>query len=112
MTLEENIKNWVILDNKIKQLNDEIKTLKGQKTSYNHDIIEYIYSNNLENATIKIRDGKLKFNNTNYPQPLTYKFLYECLNKFFKNDEQSSGIIAFIKSEREIKTIKEIKRFY
>ena len=31
MSLEENIKKWVLLDNNIKQLNDKIKNLKNGK---------------------------------------------------------------------------------
>ena len=58
----------------------------------------------------KISDGKLKFVNVNYPQPLTYKFLFICLTKFIKDEKKISEIINFIKSEREIKSITEIKR--
>ena len=111
MSLEENIKNWVILDNNIKDLTEKIKILKGEKASYNKNIIEYISYNSLDNATIKIRNGKLKFVDVNYPQILTYKFLFNCLNKFLNNDEQVMKIINFIKSERDIKTVREIKRY-
>ena len=61
MSLEENVKKWVLLDNNIKQLNDQIKSLKQEKSSHNNDILRYISSNNLDNATIKINNGKLKF---------------------------------------------------
>ena len=111
MSLEENIKKWVILDNNIKELKKKIKLLKEDKASYNKNIIQFISSNNLDNATIKIRNGKLKFVDINYPQPLTYKFLFNCLNKFLNNDNQVMEIITFIKSEREIKTVREIKRY-
>ena len=105
MSLEENIRKWVFLDNNIKALNEKIKLLKKEKISYNEDILNYISTNELANATIKISDGKLRFVNTNYPQPLTYKFIYECLNKCFQDEKKVLDIINFIKSEREIKTI-------
>lgn len=112
MSLEENIKKWVLLDNNIKELNEKIKILKYDKASYNKNIIQFISSNNLNNATIKINDGKLKFVDSNYSQPLTYKFLFNCLNKFLNDDNQVMEIINFIKSEREIKTVREIKRYF
>jgi len=111
MSLEENIKKWVILDNKIKEINNELKNIRFQKIKYNKTILEYISNNNLDNATIKINDGKLKFVNTNYSQPLTYKFIYDCLNKYHHNEDKSIEIINFIKAQREIKTMKEIKRY-
>jgi hypothetical protein len=110
MSLEENVKKWVLLDNNIKQLNTQIKNLKNEKILYNKTILDYVSSNNLDNATIKINDGKLKFTDVNYSQPLTYKYLFNCLNKFLNDDEQVLEIINFIKSEREVKTIREIKR--
>ena len=111
MSLEENIKKWVLLDNTIKELNEKIKLLKNDKASYNNNIIHYISSNNLDNATIKIRNGKLKFVDVNYSQSLTYKFLFNCLNKFLNNNDQVIEIINYIKSEREVKTVREIKRY-
>ena len=110
MSLEENIKKWVILDNKIKEINNELKLMKTEKTSYNNNIINYISSNDLDKAIIKINNGKLRFVDINYPQPLTYKFIFECLNKHYRDENKSLQLVNFIKSEREIKTIKEIKR--
>ena len=111
-SLEENIKKWVLLDNNIKALNDQIKKIKAEKHKYNETILDYISRKELDNVTIKISDGKLKFVDVNYSQPLTYKYVYECLNKYYHNDnDKSLEIINFIKSERNIKTIREIKRF-
>tara|TARA_A100001015_G_C15003364_1_gene719557 strand:+ start:1535 stop:1891 length:357 start_codon:yes stop_codon:yes gene_type:complete len=112
MSLETNIKKWVALDNNIKQLNEQIKKLKDEKMSYNKDILEYVSNNNLDNATIKINNGTLKFVNSNSSQVLTYTFLLDCLKKFINNDDKAMEIIKFIKSQREIKTVKEIKRYY
>lgn len=111
MVFEENIKKWLILDNKIKELNNQLKSIRSEKNQYNNNIIEYISNNNLDNATIKIHDSKLKFMNTNYSQPLSYKFIYDALNKYYHNEDKTIEIINFIKSQREVKIIKEIKRF-
>ena len=112
MTLEEDIRQWIQLDNNIKQLNHEIKKIKSQKETYNNNILEHITSNNLNNAIVKFGNDKLRFMDTNYSQPLTYKFISECLYKYFDYDENKAvEIIQFIKSQRQIKIVKEIKRF-
>ena len=111
MSLEENIKKWVVLDKKIKEITNNLKDLRTEKTKYNDSILTYVSNNNLENATVKITDGKLRFINTNYSQPLTYKYIFNCLNKYYKNDDEALDIINFIKSQREIKTLREIKRY-
>ena len=113
MTLEENIKNWIKLDNEIKQLSMDLKRLRVQKEDYNQNILGHIKENNLENAVVKIGDGRLKFIDTNHPQPLSYKFISECLCDYFEDDREIvMEIMYHIKSKRTIKTTKEIKRYY
>jgi len=111
MSLEENIKQWITMDNNIKKLTNEIKQLRTEKELYNNNILEYISRNNLENATVKIGNEQLRFADINKPQPLTYQFICQCLCKYYDNDDEKVlNIIEFIKSQRNIKTIKEIKR--
>ena len=111
MSLEENIKKWVLLDNNIQTLNHKIKTLKEEKSTYNNFILQYILEQNLNNATIKINDGKLRFVNINHSQPLTFRFIYECLVNYFSDTNKAREIINYIKLQRNIKTTTEIKRY-
>ena len=112
MSLEENIKHWVQLDNDIKQLSANIKNLRLEKETYNNSILEYISENNLDNAVVKICDETLKFVDVQQYQPLTYKFICEALCDYFENnDETIMEIICHLKAKRKQKTIKEIKRY-
>lgn len=112
MTLEENIKNWVVLDNSIKELANRLKDLREKRDNYNYEILSYINENNLTNATIKVSDGNLKFVDSKIAQPLTYKFLNDSMQKFFKDKELTDKFIKFMKTQREIKISKDIKRTY
>ena len=113
MTFQDDIKKYVFIDNEIKEILNKLKNLRQEKNIYNEKIINYIESNNLEQATIKLNDGKLNFINSQHNQVLTFKYLESCFNKFFKNQpEISKLLLTFIKNEREIKYIKEIKRTY
>lgn len=112
MSFEENIRKWVQIDNEIKAKLLTIKQLRLERERYNENIIEYITENELGNATVKIGDGKLRFIDSNYPQPLTYKFICETLCEYFQDDDEMvKEILCFIKSKRNIKTVKEIKRY-
>ena len=113
MTFQDDIKKYVNLDNEIKEITDRLKHLRKEKSIYNEKIINYIQNNNLEEATIKINDGKLNFSNIQQHQILTFKYLELCFIKFFKNQpDVSKLLLKFIKNERDIKYIKEIKRSY
>jgi len=112
MALAENVKKWVRLDNEIKNLTSEIRLLRLQKDEYNTNILDYISENSLDNAIINLGDGRLKFIDVNHTKPLTYKFVCECLCDYFKDDDETvMEIICHIKSKRNIKTTREIRRY-
>ena len=87
MSFEDNIRKWIQIDNTIKEKQLSIKQLKVEKEQYNENILEYLSENNLENATIKIGDGKLRLVENNTPQALTFKFICESLCEYFQDDE-------------------------
>ena len=112
MTFQDNIKTWVTLDNNIKTLSDEIKLLREKKKLLNNSILEYVNTNNLTTATININDGSLRFTNIKTTKAITLKYLDECLNELITDKNQIASILEYIKSNREINEIQEIKRTF
>ena len=111
MSFENQIQQWVSIDNQIKQMNEKIKEMRGKRPLLENQLISYADSNNLSNSAIKISDGKLKFANTRVPEPITFKYLEKTLGEIIKNDSQVKLIIEHIKQKRAIKIVPEIKRF-
>ena len=111
MNFENQIKEWVSIDNQIKQLNEKTKELREKRDSLENNITNYAKSNNLSNASVKIGDGRLKFVNTNVTEPLTFKYLERSLGEVIKNETQVKLILEYIKKNRSVKVIPEIKRF-
>ena len=109
--MENNIKNWLLLDNKIKELNQKINELREKKNSYKNDIYQHVTNNNLNNATIKIGNDYLKFVETKQNTPISYKFLIEALKNCLTDENDIENIINYIKTNRESKIINDIKRF-
>lgn len=112
MSFENNIKTWVKTDNEIKKLSDKIKELKGERVKIEEIILNHAENNNLSNATIQVNDGKLKFVNSKYTQPLTLKYINECLTNCIENENDIETIMCYIKTNRSCKTNCEIKRYY
>jgi hypothetical protein len=112
MSFEQNIQQWVSIDNKMKQLSDQIKELRDKKNTLNDLILSHVEKSNLSNATLQITDGKLKFIKTKDTQQLTFKYLETCLHEIIKNEDQVSRIVEYVKNKRDVKYVPEIKRFY
>jgi dihydroorotase len=111
MSFENQIQQWVQLDNQLKQINEKTKELREKRNALEQNITNYASSNNLSNATVQISDGKLKFANTKVPEPLTFKYLEKTLSEVIKNESQVKLIMEHIKQKRAVKIVPEIKRF-
>lgn len=111
MSFENQIQQWIILDNEIKKTYEKIKELREKRNTYETNIISYASTNNLSNSTIKINDCKLKLANTKVAEPLTFKYLEKSLYEVIKNESQVKLIIEHIKENRKTKLTQEIKRY-
>jgi predicted transcriptional regulator len=112
MSFENQIQQWVQIDNQLKSVNEKVKELREKKNSISEKINNHIEENQLNKAVVKISDGQLKFVKIKETQPLTFKYLETCLSEIIKNEEQVKKIVEYIKNKREVKYIPEIKRFY
>jgi len=112
MSFEEQIQQWVQIDNQLKSFNEKVKELRDKKNIIFQQINNNIEEKQLNNATIKITNGQLKFVKIKETQPLTFKYLETCLSEIIKNEEQVKKIVEYIKNKRQVNYITEIKRYY
>jgi len=112
MSFEEQIQQWVQIDNQLKSFNEKVKELRDKKNIIFQQINHNIEENQLNNTTIKITNGQLKFVKIKETQPLTFKYLETCLSEIIKNEEQVKKIVEYVKNKRQVNYITEIKRYY
>jgi hypothetical protein len=112
MNLENEIKEWVSIDNKLHLLNEQIKDLRERKSNVNEKVVTFMENNHLENKTIQISDGYLKFGESKITAPLTFRYLEKSLAEIISNESQRKQIIQYLKDNRDVKTMREIKRFH
>lgn len=109
---EAQIKQWVLLDNQLKELNERTKEAREKRRKLEESLTTYASTNNLSNSTIQIGGGtKLKFATANVAEPLTFKYLEKALSQVIRNPTQVKQIVDHVKQNREIKTVPEIKRY-
>lgn len=112
MSFESQWQTWVTLDDRIKQLNDELRELRDEKSTIGHSILEYVDAHQLQDRPIVLPDGMLKFGMVKETASLTYTYLEKCLHEIIPNEEQVDQIISYVKTQREVKLVPEIKRSY
>jgi hypothetical protein len=111
MSFENQIQQWVSLDNQYKQLNEKIKEIRDKRNTLETNIINHVSSHNLYNVTVELQENKIKFVNTRVTEPLTFKYLEKTLGEVIKNESQVNLIMEHIKKKRNTKIVPEIKRF-
>ena len=110
MSLEDCIKNWVLLDNNINKLYNQTKLFREKKNIMTNNIFKLLENKNIRN--IKISDGNLRINNSYSYETITYKFLEECFNEYFNNNNERDELLNYIKTKRNRTTVNTIKRIY
>ena len=110
MSFEQNIQQWVSIDNQIKLLNESLSELREKKHDLTEKITTHVENNKLTQSTVQISDGKLRFAATKVASPLTFKYVEHSLGNIIKNPVQVKQIVDYLKSHRETKVVPEIKR--
>ena len=112
MTFEEDIQNWVTIDNSVKELNEKTKALRDSRNELSEKLVNYASNNNLTHRIIEITDGNLKFQTRKQTSPLTFTFIERCLSDCISNEDHVKQILNYIKEKRDSKYISELRRTY
>ena len=109
---DKQVYKWIEMDNKIKRINAELKTLREGKNDIETSIMETVNNKKLLNTSLALPDGRLRFVETKTTNPISLTFIEKCLNELIPNKSQVQHILKYMKDKREIKTNPEIKRYY
>jgi len=107
---EQQIQQWILLDNQLKSMNEKVKEMRDKKSSLSENLIKYADSNDLKNRTIQWNDTKIKFHETKVASLLTFKYIEKSLKEIIKNEQQVKQILDYLKDHREFKTVSDIVR--
>jgi len=111
-SFDKQIQRWIEIDNKLKKMNSEVKTMRESKNDIEASIMEIVNNKKLLNTSIATADGRLRFIETKTSNPLSLAFIEQCMHEIIPNNSQVQHILKYIKEKREIKINSEIKRYY
>tara|TARA_B100000035_G_scaffold10775_1_gene9123 strand:+ start:5271 stop:5618 length:348 start_codon:yes stop_codon:yes gene_type:complete len=102
------VRRWVIFDDKIKNLQKELTTLRKEKKTITENLTSIMKENNIDE--FDINNGKLVYTRSKIKAPLSKKHLLNSLNQFYKNDsDMVIELTKFIMESREEVTKDQIK---
>jgi len=98
------IKEWVKIDNEMRDLQKQMKNLRNQKKGKSNELIHIMKTNQID--CFDIKDGKINYHRKNMKKPMTQKSLLGVLNKYFDNVEKAIEVNQYILDNRQ-EVIKE-----
>ena len=110
--LSNNIKNWVAIDTQLKNINEKTRIIRNTKNELTKEICNTIENSNMKNKKITITDGSLSVYEKKDYEPLTYNYIEKCLKQIIAEEESVDYIIQYIKDNRNVTTISDIRRTY
>ena len=111
-SLEKSVQEWVSLDNQIKLLTEKTKQLREKREQVSSQITSSLEERNMAHMPIQISDGRLRITQSRVAQPLTFQYLQRSLGEIIQNEGKVKQIIEHIKKNRDIKEVREIRRYH
>lgn len=103
------VKEWVRIDNEIRQLQKEISKRRQDKKRINSLLMDTMKDNKID--CFDINDGQICYTKKNIKKPINNKVLLDILTKYYNGDiNQASEINNFIKDNRTEVTKENITR--
>lgn len=95
------IKAWSAYEQKAQELKNQLNKINESKDTLASEIIDYMRINNLQKTAINLGGNKIYYHDDSQYNNLSFQFLKECLNLYFRNDQAKvDQILDFIKSKR------------
>lgn len=92
------VKNWVAIDDKLRDMNKVSKDLRSSKKQLEENIL--LFMEKYEHETIDITDGKLKKSVSHTPKPIKEDLILNTLTEYIKDPSQAQIITELIKNKR------------
>jgi hypothetical protein len=107
--LIESVKEWVKLDNEIRNIQKIQKDKKKEKEEISKSLMSIMKENEID--CFDLKDGQICYDKKTVRKPITKKTLFEVLTKYYDGDIHEANIVKeFIINNREETTKETIVR--
>lgn len=101
--LQFQIFQWTQLDKQLKKINKKASEIRKQKEELQGNICPLIQENKLEDNIFSIPSlqANVSFKEQKVSESISYKFLEEKFNEYFKTVEEGQQLLQYLKDNRK-----------
>ena len=112
MSFEDNVRQWTILDTKIRLANAQLREMRTARDNLSKSVCDHMKQTGIDKRKIEIADSKIEVSEKKEYSSLTMSYLEKCLSAIIQEQESVKHILQYIKDKREIKKSVELKRTF
>jgi hypothetical protein len=112
LSFEDNVRQWTILDTKIRMANLQLKEMRTERDSLSKTVCEYMKQTGIDKRKIEIADSKIEVIEKKEYSSLSMGYLEKCLTTIIKEEESVKHILQYLKDKRDIKKTIELRRTF
>mgnify|MGYP006200232133 FL=1 len=110
-TFINDIKQWVTLDDQLKQTSKLVKQIKKKKNEVGLEIQGYMEQNEIQDKDINLSDGKIKYYVSKRTCGMSKKYIENSLMLYYNGDlTKAREVTNYIYANRESKEATTLKR--
>lgn len=107
--LVESIKEWITIDNELKELAKAAKERRERKKELTNSLVDVMRDHEID--CFDVNDGKLIYTKNKVKETMSKKYLLNTLQNFFKDDPlKASQLSEYILNNRQEKLKESIRR--
>jgi hypothetical protein len=107
--LVNNIKEWIKIDNELRELQKVSKERRERKKQLTNNLVDIMRENEID--CFDVNDGKIVYTKNKVKQTLNKKYLLSTLQNFYNDDPiQAKQLTEFILNNREEIVKENIRR--
>lgn len=107
---EDYVKKYIEVDNEIESLQERLKTMRDWKRKLNGVIVKHLEEQKLTDHTLEVNDGTLRYYEKKEYSSMTFTYIEKCLHDMIPEQEQVKYVIQYLKDNRDVKIVPELKR--
>ena len=107
---EDYVKKYIEVDNEIESLQEKLKTMRDWKRKLNGVIVKHLEEQKLTDHTLEVNDGTLRYYEKKEYSSMSFSYIEKCLHDMIPEQEQVKYVIQYLKDNRGVKVVPELKR--
>ena len=108
---KDTVNEWMKLDDEQQRLLDQVAEIRKRKQYLSDSIIQTLKSKNKLHCTLDLPEGQLRVQTRKEYGHMTFLYIEKCFESLILDDAQRGFVIQYLKNNREVKNIPELKRY-